>query len=182
MVPPVIKQVKPTPSVVVPVENKPEKPQADPPVYNSPPKQPDASVSNSNQGNTVMIVENPPDNSEPEDQVSGNGLVIGIALGACAVLFIVLLSFLGYKMYRRRRHNKKYQSPPITPTRGSTPLQQVTLLPIAPHTHHSHSHHGRLNSDHERHRTATLSSHSDMRPPPSYNESFLDNGGPVVAV
>ena len=55
MVPPVIKQVKPTPSVVVPVENKPEKPQADPPVYNSPPKQPDASVSNSNQGKLFFM-------------------------------------------------------------------------------------------------------------------------------
>nr|CAB3241350.1 EphrinB ephrin precursor [Phallusia mammillata] len=123
-----------------------------------------------------------PTNSGSDEPVASNGLVIGIVLGACAVLFVVLIAFLGYKVYRRRRHMKKYQSPPITPTRGSTPLQQVTLLPIASSSHHHHHAHGRLHSDSDRHRTATLNSHSDLRPPPSYNESFLDNGGPVVAV
>uniref|UniRef100_H2Y6B4 Ephrin RBD domain-containing protein n=1 Tax=Ciona savignyi TaxID=51511 RepID=H2Y6B4_CIOSA len=119
----------------------------------------------------------PPTEADNNDSVGSNGLVIGVVLGACAVLFIVLLGFLGYKVYRRRRHMKKYQSPPMTPTRGATPLHQVTLLPIST----PHGHHARIQSEHERHRTGTLSSHSD-RPPPSYNESFLDNGGPVVAV
>ncbi|XP_078490587.1 ephrin [Ciona intestinalis] len=118
-----------------------------------------------------------PTQSENSTSVGSNGLVIGVVLGACAVLFIVLLGFLGYKVYRRRRHMKKYQSPPMTPTRGATPLHQVTLLPIST----PHGHHARIQSEHERHRTGTMSSHSE-RPPPSYNESFLDNGGPVVAV
>jgi len=111
----------------------------------------------------------------PSDQVSGNGLIIGIVLGACAVLFILLVAFFGYKIHKRRRHHKKYHSPPISP-RDPPNMPEVTLMRIAPPHHHS-----RLLSD-DRHRTATLSSHTDMRPPPSYNESFLDNGGPVVAV
>ncbi|CAK8672344.1 uncharacterized protein LOC143464990 [Clavelina lepadiformis] len=119
-----------------------------------------------------------PEPNDEGEKVSGNGLIIGIALGACAVLFIVLLILLGYKMYRRRRHLKKYQSPPLSPTCSTTPLQQVTLLPIAPHSHHRE----RMHSDHDRTRSATIASHTSLRPPPSYNESFMDNGGPVVAV
>ena len=138
-----------------------------------------------------LISEQPPSTNEErpphgagevENRVSGNGLIIGAALGAFAVLFICLLALLGYKVYRKRRFNKKYQSPSITPTRGTTPFQQVTLLPIAPPTHHSHHHHARLLSDRERHRSATLSSHGEARPPPSYNETFLENGGTMVEV
>ena len=133
---------------------------------------------------TTQRVEPVSSNDTPsEEVVSSNGLVIGIVLGACAVLFVVLIAFLGYRVYRRRRHTKKYQSPPITPVRGGTPMQQVTLLPIShPSQHAHHQHHSRLISESDRHRTGTIASHSDMRPPPSYNESFLDNGGPVVAV
>ena len=120
-----------------------------------------------------------PANSE-ESIITQNGMVIGIVLGACAVLFIVFLAFLGYKIYRRRRHQKKYQGPPVS--RGATPMQQVTLLPIAHHPAHTSPHPGeRLEIDHHR-VTSALLTQTDSRPPPSYSESFLDNGGPVVAV
>jgi len=128
--------------------------------------------------------------------IMNNGIVVGIILGACAVLFFVFLAFLGYKIYRRKRYLKKYPSPPTT--RGSTPLQHVALIPnnhrihnhpaLLRHHHHSNM---RLMSDSSRttqsdslsNRTDTLSSQGrEYRPPPSYNESFMENGGPVVAV
>lgn len=119
---------------------------------------------------------------------SNNGMWVGIILGACAVLFILFLAFLAYKIYRKRRNMKKYQSSPISPARPGDPMSQVTLMPIsAAPRHHSASgagtgppHHTRLVSDHDgRHHGTHV---SDMRPPPSYNESFLDNGGSIVAV
>ena len=123
------------------------------------------------------------DPSEPGEKVSGNGLIIGAVLGACAVLFIVLLAFLGYKVFTNRQRHKKYPSPSISPTQASSPLQQVTLLPISPPNRHSHhSCHGRLYSDRERQLSTTVSSHGDPRPPPSYNETLLANGGTMVEV
>ena len=117
------------------------------------------------------------------EKVSGNGLIIGAVLGACAVLFIFLLAFLGYKVFTKRKDHKKFQSTIISPTRVSSPLQQVTLLPIPPSSHHNHHPcHGRLLSDRERPLSTTLSSHGDSRPPPSYNETFLANGGAMVEV
>ena len=128
--------------------------------------------------------ETPRHNAPPiEDSLTSNGLVIGIVLGACAVLFIVFLIFLAYKIYRKRHRQEKYQSPSL-PIRGTDPVTQVTLLPISPHRqppNHYVSQVGRLPSDNDR-RLTSCSSNGDLRPPPSYNESFLDNGGPVVAV
>jgi len=121
------------------------------------------------------------DPTELGEKVSGNGLIIGAVLGACAVLFIVLLAFLGYKVYTNRQRHKKYPSPSISPTQVSSPLQQVTLLPIAPASRHNR-HTCQLLSDRERHLSTTRSSHGDPRPPPSYNETLLAIGGTTVEV
>ena len=131
-------------------------------------------------------------NSPPvESDMTSNGLVIGVILGACAVLFIVCLIFLVYKIYRKRKRQEKYhhQSPSHTASvrtgsgGANDPVSQVTLLPISPH-HRQTNHYvssqqiDRMTSQ----QMTSCSSNSDLRPPPSYNESFLDNGGPVVAV
>jgi len=154
----------------------------------------DGDGTDADNGNTKTNTNNHGDTSikNPIEQgESSNGMWIGIVLGACAVLFILFFAFLGYKIYRKRRNMKKYQSSPISPARPGDPMSQVTLMPISAATrHHSSSgggpgpHHTRLVSDHDgRHHGAGLGSHvGDMRPPPSYNESFLDNGGSIVAV
>lgn len=124
--------------------------------------------------------------TQNEDQLGNrDGLIIGAVLGAFAVLFILLLVYFVYKIYGRHRYNKKY-SPPITPSRSPVdPLdQQVTLLPISHTLCHDHhlQHNGRLNSNRERLRSVTLSTHNEVRAPPSYNESFLENGGTIACV
>ena len=106
---------------------------------------------------------------------SNNGMVIGIVLGACAVLFIVFLAFLSLKLYQQRNEKEKFSTPPMDGHRVvPTPIQQVTLLPIS---HHEAQYH----PDHTYHRTNTLLCPMEHRPPP-YNESFMDHSGPVIAV
>ena len=102
-------------------------------------------------------------------------MVIGIVLGACAVLFVVFLAFLSLKLYQQRNEKEKYPSPGMDEHRvRPTPIQQVTLLPIA---HHD----SRFHLDQNYHRTDTLLCQMETRPPP-YNESFMDHSGPVIAV
>ena len=122
-------------------------------------------------------------------------MVVGIVTGACAVLFLLFVTFVVYKLYRKRRNMKKYQSPSPNSTRHHPcdPKSQVTLMPISAAPRHSATpvqagvqtvqagHHTRLDHEGRHHITGTLV-HTDMRPPPSYNESFLDNGGSIVAV
>lgn len=116
------------------------------------------------------------ENKGAQGNLNSNGLIIGVVLGGCAVLFVVLLAFLGYKVHRRRRNVKKYQSPGISASRGPAPQAQVTLLPIS-------SHHG----THLRSHTARSASHhplemQDLPAPPPYNESLMDHAGSTMEV
>lgn len=115
-------------------------------------------------------------------ELNSNGLVIGVVLGACAVLFIVLLGFLGYKVYKKRRHVKKYQSPGISASRAGTPQAQVTLLPISSHQAAQLRAHTTVSNSHHHHHHHHPLEIQDLRPPPPYNESILDHAGSTMEV
>ncbi|XP_039248150.1 uncharacterized protein LOC120326012 [Styela clava] len=117
--------------------------------------------------------------SNNTELVNSNGLVIGVVLGACAVLFIVLLGFLGYKVYRKRRHVKKYQHHPgIVASRSPTPQTQVTLMRIPSHQAAQLRVHstGRPNSHHHHLEI------QDLPAPPPYNETMMDHAGSTMEV
>ena len=128
-------------------------------------------------------------------------MVLGIVVGAGVVIFVLVCILVGYRVYskRRRRDSKKYQYQ--QPSHGIP--SQVTLLPIqsvAATRGHSRMdlsaqgvERGQLTrlvaplnrTADERARVipgAQGQGQFDLRSPPPYNESFLDNGGSVVAV
>ena len=137
---------------------------------------------------------------ETEDK---SQMVLGIVVGAGVVIFVLACVLVGYRVWwskRRRRDSKKYQYQ--QPGHPGIP-SQVTLLPIQSvaatrgHSRMDLSAQGvergqltrlvaPLNRD-ERARgrpgaQGQGQSQFDLRSPPPYNESFLDNGGSVVAV
>ena len=105
------------------------------------------------------------------DSNDNNRMMIGISIGAGIVIFILIFVLLGYQIYTKRR-NRKTKSYNFQHSYQSGIPSQVTLLPIQALRSRSH-----LNIP----RQLQLKK-SPMRSPPPYNESFLDNGGPVVAV
>jgi len=159
---------------------------------------------NKNSGDHYIenISANTDDNNKQKPTKGKGQMILGIVVGAGVVIFILLLILVGYRVYnkRRRRDSKKYQyqQPNTGNNRHGIP-SQVTLLPIqsvAGTRGHSRMdlnaqnlERGQLTrliaplnrSSDERVRQAGMGQF-DLRSPPPYNESFLDNGGSVVAV
>ena len=150
----------------------------------------DVTCQTSTEINVVVFLDKNPSKNEISDPTlkedkpdNRDGLIIGAVLGAFAVLFILLLVYFVYKIYGRHRYNKKYHSPSITPTRSPVDHldQHVTLLPII-HPDPRLQHNGCSLPGRDRLCSATLSTHNEIRFPPSYNETFLENGGTVACV
>jgi len=118
---------------------------------------------------------------DPGDQGSVEGqMIMGIVVGAGVVIFALLCLLVGYRVWsrKRRKNSKKYlYHQPGRPNMNHIP-SQVTLLPI-----------NNVSRGHSRMDTATaqmsrVNGRGQIVPrsPPPYNESFLDNGGSIVAV
>ena len=105
-------------------------------------------------------------------------MIMGIVVGAGVVIFALLCLLVGYRVWsrKRRKNSKKYLY--HQPGRPNMIPSQVTLLPI----NNVSRAHSRMDA------TAgglpRVSGRGQMVPrsPPPYNESFLDNGGSIVAV
>ena len=100
-----------------------------------------------------------------------NRMIIGISIGAGVVIFILIFVLIGYQICIKRR-NRKNKSYHFQHSNQSGIPSQVTLLPIQALRSHSHLSIPRQFQINK----------NPLRSPPPYNESFLDNGGSVVAV
>ena len=125
-------------------------------------------------------------------------LMIGVIVGAGVVIVVLLCMFFGYRLFARKRVNssKKYSYHPPGPGHNLNMTPEVTLTPInsvqAPQRQinaylhnpglHVHSQLNRFQISHNSNNNRQQFLHPDFRSPPPYNESFLDNGGSVVAV
>jgi len=114
-------------------------------------------------------------------------MIMGIVVGAGVVIFALLCILVGYRVWsRKRRKNSKkylYHQPgrPMGSNMNHIP-SQVTLLPI----NNVSRGHSRLDttSSHGHGQLPRINGRGQLVPrsPPPYNESFLDNGGSIVAV
>ena len=99
-----------------------------------------------------------------------NQMMLGIAVGAGVVTFILIFVFIGYRVHTNRRK----QNPKRCHSYQSSLPSQVTLLPVQ--TVRS-SQVNLANLKFQRAPNNPLT-----RSPPPYNERYLDNGGTVVVV
>ena len=124
--------------------------------------------------------------SNNQSSVEGQ-MIMGIVVGAGVVIFALLCILVGYRVWsRKRRKNSKkylYHQPgrPMGSNMNHIP-SQVTLLPI----NNVSRGHSRLDttSSHGHGQLPRINGRGQLVPrsPPPYNESFLDNGGSIVAV
>jgi len=110
------------------------------------------------------------------------------------VLVLVFVAFRIYTNKRRRKLKKFLYQQPNTANNHPGISSQVTLMPIQ--NVQVSQRQSRTNSDYQRHRSRLVpfrnqnseeisrDDRAQQGPhyPPSYNESFLDNGGSIVAV
>jgi len=123
-------------------------------------------------------------------------LMIGVIVGAGIVIVILLCLFFGYRLYasKKVKDAKKYSyhhpNPRLNMTSQSHHMtSEVTLMPINPiQSQQRQTFHGsRVSCNISRVQGSNASGNREQRvshprSPPPYNESFLGNGGSVVAV
>jgi len=118
-------------------------------------------------------------------------LMIGVIVGAGIVIVILLCLFFGYRLYasKKMKDAKKYSYHHPNPRMNMTSqnhhvTSQVTLMPINPiqsQRRQMSSFHGSRVSRVQGSNTCGGREQRVSQPPP-YNDSFLGNGGSVVAV
>jgi len=118
-------------------------------------------------------------------------LMIGVIVGAGIVIVILLCLFFGYRLYasKKQKDAKKYSYHHPNPRMNMTSqnhhvTSQVTLMPINPiqsQRRQMSSFHGSRVSRIQGSNTFGGREQRVSQPPP-YNDSFLGNGGSVVAV
>ena len=118
-------------------------------------------------------------------------LMIGVIVGAGIVIVILLCLFFGYRLYasKKQKDAKKYSYHHPNPRMNMTSqnhhmTSQVTLMPINPiqsQRRQMSSFHGSRVSRVQGSNTCGGREQRVSQPPP-YNDSFLGNGGSVVAV
>lgn len=97
-------------------------------------------VNPDNQLEVVNIVEETVESVESE--ATPGSLLMGVGLGACGVLFLVLIIVLGYKLYRKRHPGPDkmlYMSPVDVSRVPLPPSSEVKLMPVTGQYHHQGS-------------------------------------------